>query len=209
MPSLESYRRTADRLKAKRAVASLSVDKERKALAECEKNVRAVMAATEVTNRVAREIQRRVHERIAGIVSNCLVAVFDDPYGFSIRFDIRRGKTEARMVFSRDGVELDDPLNEVGGGVIDVAALALRVASIVLGRPPRRRLLVLDEPFRNVRGLGNKRRVRRMLERLADDSGFQVLLNVDVDAYPEFRMGKVIELTKRVENNIGEAAAEP
>ena len=106
-------------------------------------------------------------------------------------FDRKRGKTEAQLVFERDGVQLEDPLNEIGGGVVDVAALALRLSSILLSRPPMRRFLALDEPFKSIRGKENRARTRLMLQRLAEDLKLQILINTDI---PEFQLGTVVEL---------------
>ncbi len=153
--------------------------------------VGAVEEARGVVQRVAQALQRRAHEGIAAVVNRCLEAVFDDPYRFELRFDRSRGRTECRAVFSRDGTELDDPLNEVGGGVVDVAALAIRLAVLTLARPRPRRFLALDEPFKNVRGGRNRARVRELLEALAGEFGVQMLVSTDI---LEFRLGTVVEL---------------
>jgi len=138
----------------------------------------------------------QVHMRVSKIVTRCLAAVFrDNPYEFAIDFDCKRGKTEAKLVFLRDGMELDNPIEEVGGGVIDVAALALRLSCILLSRPRRRRLLVLDEPLKNVRGKQNRKNVRSLLEALSEEMGVQIILNVDMDSYPEFVLGDVLEMS--------------
>lgn len=154
------------------------------------------LKARAIVQEISAAVQQKVHDKIAGIVEKCLSTVFEDAYEFCIRWDCKRGKTEAVLVFIRDGVELDDPLNQVGGGVIDVAALALRLASILLSNPKRRKLLVLDEPLKNVRGKENRRRVRNLLQSLADDMGMQIVLNVDIDSYPEFSLGKLVEISK-------------
>jgi len=78
--------------------------------------------------------------------------------------------------------------------VIDVAALVLRLCCVTMSTPPRRKILVLDEPLKAVRGKGNRQRVRQMLTSLADEMGFQLILNVDIDAYPEFVLGECVEL---------------
>lgn len=179
-------RAMADWRAAKKAHALAEVD-----LAEAREEETAILEAQEVINEVATAVQERMHRHIARIVGLCLRAVFEDPYEFRIRFEKRRGKTEARMVFSRDGSEYDDPINEVGGGVIDVVSLALRIAVICL-KPRLRRCLILDEPFRNIRGRGNRRRTRGMLEKLAQELGFQFVLNTDI---PEYRLGRVIEVS--------------
>jgi len=149
------------------------------------------LEAQRVIQTVAQAIQQKVHERIAAVVTRCLNAVFDDPYQFKIVFEKKRGKTEAVLTFIRDGMVLDNPLDEVGGGVTDVAALALRLACILLTRPVARRLLVLDEPFSKIRGEENRRRTRAMLVRLADEMGLQIILNTDI---AEFSLGTVVEM---------------
>jgi DNA repair exonuclease SbcCD ATPase subunit len=191
MTDLANWRRIVNRRVGEYRQVKVQLAKETADLEENEQEQAAVDEATKIVQSIAQSIQQRVHRQIADVVSLCLTAVFEEPYAFSIRFERKRDRTEAVMVFSRDGVELDDPLNEIGGGVVDVASLALRLASILLARPSARAFLALDEPFKNVRGEGNRARTRVMLERLADDLGVQVLLNTDIE---EYRLGTIVEL---------------
>ncbi len=179
---------------ATRKVAIQTAEREREALIAVNRRTTAVEEARQIVQQIAHTLQQRAHEKVASVVTRCLASIFDDPYKFKVRFDCKRGKTEAVLTFSRDDKEYDDPLNEIGGGVVDVAALALRLSCVMLSKPLRRRLLVLDEPLRNVRGKGNRQRVRKMLVKLAEDLGFQFILNVDSDAYPEFSIGKIVTL---------------
>jgi hypothetical protein len=117
--------------------------------------------------------------------------VFDDPYEFNIRFEKKRGKTEAVLEFTRDGEVYSDPLNEVGGGVVDVATLALRLACVMVSRPAMRRTFVLDEPWSNVRGRDNRKRTRQVLSVLAEEFGVQWILNTDI---PDYCLGKIVEM---------------
>lgn len=180
------------RLAVQYQAAREAVDREAIALDEAQGQERTTVAAQQIVQSIAQTIQQQVHQQIATVVTRCLTAVFDEPYEFSIQFVQKRGKTEAQLQFTRDGLVLDDPLNEVGGGVIDVAALALRLAVILLSRPPRRRLLVLDEPWKNIRGEQNRTRTRQMLQRLAEELGIQFIINTDIPAY---RLGTVVEIT--------------
>jgi len=186
------YKMRAERLTAELRLAKQTIGQETTALADANEEVNNLLEAQKIVTSIAQSIQQQIHGRISQIVTRCLSAVFEDPYEFRIRFDRKRGKTEARMVLVRDGEELDDPLNEVGGGCIDVVSLALRLAKILLSRPPRRRLVVLDEPFSAIRGAGNKRRTREMLLKLADELGFQFIINTEIQAY---QMGTVVEMT--------------
>lgn len=135
---------------------------------------------------IAQTMQQKAHQQISTIVSRCLSAVFEDPYEFRILFEQKRGKTEARMVFVRDGQEID-PMSASGGGVIDVAAFALRLACLLLTSPRPRRLLVLDEPFRFV-SAKYRPKIRALLLQLSEELGVQIIL---VTHITELQIGTV------------------
>lgn len=143
-----------------------------------------------IVQHIAQLVQQQAHERIEGVVSKCLAAVFGDMYGFKIRFDRKRGKTEASLLLLRDGHEIENVLDSDSGGVVDVAALALRLSCIVLSKPTLKRVMILDEPFRNL-DLKNRENIRILLEELSLDFGVQFLIVTHEIA---FQTGKVIEL---------------
>lgn len=123
---------------------------ESKNLIQAEADLKSALEAQRVIQLVAKGVQQEAHHKIAGLVSRCLSAVYDEPYKFLIIFDAKRGKTEATFAFQdSEGNEID-PLTASGGGMVDVAAFALRVSAVMLSRKRPRRLLVLDEPFRFV-----------------------------------------------------------
>jgi len=192
MTDLAPYKMKAERLAAELRLAKQTITQETGALADANESVKNLLEVQKVITHIAQGIQQQIHGRISQIVTRCLNAVFEDPYEFQIRFDRKRGKTEARMVLVRDGEELDDPLNEAGGGIIDTIAFATRMAKILLSRPPRRRLVVLDEPFKNIRGAGNKKRTKDMVMVMAEEFDFQFIINSDISAY---QMGTVVEMT--------------
>jgi DNA repair exonuclease SbcCD ATPase subunit len=123
------------------------------------------------------------------VVTKSLQAVFDDPYEFRIHFERKRGRTEARLVFERGGEEID-PMEASGGGPVDVASFALRLSCMMLSRPPIRRLLVLDEPFKFV-SPNLRDRVRRLIEALSGEFGIQIIMVTHMD---ELRAGEIIEI---------------
>lgn len=165
-----------------------------------QKSLVAAKEAQAFLQEVAARVQRAAHVQISGLVTRCLAAV-GAPYTFEIRFDKKRGKTEARPVFvsgegHKDGPGYElDPTDGVGNGFTDVAAFALRLAEVLMQQPPSRRLLILDEPFKfpSVRD-GLRDRVREMLVALADDLGFQFIV---VTHDSNLEVGKVINLDAR------------
>lgn len=156
---------------------------------EAKRELASVQTAQEIAQAVAAIVQQQAHERIAGIVSKCLAIVFEEPYEFRINFEQKRGKTEARLVFLRDGHELD-PMEDSGLGVVDVAAFALRLASLVLTRPVKRRTIIMDEPMKFV-SRDYHSRIRTMLSMLSEELNVQVILVTHIEA---LQMGKVVEL---------------
>jgi len=161
---------------------------ERNGLRQAKIRLRDTQDAQKVAQEAAEQIQQQVHQRIASIVNRCLQTIFDDPYEFQIRFEPKRGKTEAELVFIRDGRER----RNVGGGVVDVVAFALRLASLLLSNKTVASVEILDQPFGNVsKANGYLERVPEMLVMLAEEFGIQFVQVTHVD---ELKMGKIIEL---------------
>lgn len=138
---------------------------------------------------LSQSVQQLVHQRISEIVTKCLAAVFDDPYEFKIRFERKRGRTEAELLFCRRKLEVD-PLSSSGGGAVDVAAFALRAVCLVLNRPRLSRVLVMDEPFRFV-SAEYQNKVRKMLEMICRELSVQIVM---VTHNPKYITGTVVEI---------------
>jgi len=178
-------------LKQRMEVARSRLKSEKEAVAAATAHLEHVQAAQQVLQHLAQAVQQQAHERISRVVSSCLSAVFDDPYEFQIQFERKRGKTEARLRFIRDSLDVD-PLTAAGGGLVDVAAFALRVACLVMRRPRVSRVVILDEPFRFV-SREYQTRVRGMIQQLAKDMGIQIIM---VTHNSNFVTGKVIQLER-------------
>lgn len=178
-----------------RKVTERRLETERQEAEQARSRLQDAEQAQGIIQAVAQGIQQQAHRRIAGIVTRCLETIFgEQAYQFKINFEQKRGKTEAQLIFERDGQAYADPTRQIGGGVVDVAAFALRLACLVLSRPPVRKVLILDEPFSKIRGEQYRRRVRDLVESLAEELGIQFVINIDLDVYPEFELGKVVRL---------------
>ncbi len=181
----------AESLRLEYQHARLSYKQEKTILAQAKQKVLDAEEAQQVLQAVAQTLQQSAHERIARIVTQCLKTVFgEDAYEFKIDFKRARGKTEARLVFVRDGLELQDPLNEASGGVVQVAAFALRLADLIISKPARRKVLFLDEPFGGLHYEAADR-VRGLLLGLAKEMKVQLVFTTHNS---QLRCGSVIEL---------------
>lgn len=189
MSKLLELRKRVDKLLSAKEHASSKVKDERTVLETAILHAEAVREAQGIAQQVAVAVQQNAHTKIASVVSRCLEVVFDDPYKFKILFERKRGKTQARLVFVRGKAERD-PMDGAGGGVVDVAAFALRLACLMLTKPTVRRLLVADEPFKHL-SEEYVPRVRDMIETLSKEMGVQFII---VTHNKVLQIGTVIEL---------------
>jgi len=188
--ALIEIQRQIDVLQDRWAVAKDAVRRERQALRDAKTLVEEALAAQQVGQQIAQSIQDRAHQRIAQVVSRCLEAVFDEPYEFKIAFQKKRGKTEAIPLFSRDGNEMD-PMEASGGGVVDVAAFALRLICVILTHPSIRHVMVLDEPFKFA-SIEYRARIRHLVQTLSKEMGVQFIIITHI---PELKCGTIIEVS--------------
>lgn len=164
--------------------------KEKRRIKKLSRELTAIEEAILVVNDTAEQLQTKVHNQISYVVSKSLKTIFPDPYEFRIEFRKKRNKTEAVLVLERDGLVLEDPLEEIGLGVVDVAVFALRVACVLISVPPKRRFIALDEPFRHLHSSLHDR-AGQLLNEIAHELDFQFLVVTQSDY---LRSGKVIHL---------------
>jgi DNA repair exonuclease SbcCD ATPase subunit len=135
--------------------------------------------------------QHNCKSSIEELVTRCLDAVFpENRYKFNLVFEKKRDQTEARIVLTDGAGNEYDPLRNNGGGVADVIAFALRLATLMLRVPQPAKVLVLDEPFRCV-SENHRQRIADLLFSLASELGFQIIM---VTHMRELARGNVIEL---------------
>lgn len=156
------------------------------------KRLSVATEAAQVLQAVASSVQRAWYINLGRIVSKCLASVFDDPYEFKLVFKQLASRTQVQFLLERNLDEFD-PLTSTGGGVVDVASFALRVAALMLSVQDGRRLLVADEPFRFV-SAKYRHQVRILLERLAEEFDLQLILvthNEEFEIGTVYRMGEM------------------
>lgn len=187
--NLEQLRKRADAALADWNHARRSTAEERTAAESLRAELGLLETGARIVQEVAAAVQKSAHAQVSRIVSRCLESVFPDPYAFEIFFEQKRGKTEARLAFVRDGREYD-PVSAAGGGVCDVAAFGLRLAALMLSRPRRRPFLSLDEPFRMI-SRNYAPAVRRLLVDLSAEMNLQILM---VTHDPALAAGTVVEI---------------
>jgi DNA repair exonuclease SbcCD ATPase subunit len=165
-----------------------AVEEEQTRIQQFQQSLADCQTAVSIVQTVAQSIEQAVHNKIAVVVSNCLEAIFDDPYTFKITFERKRNRTEAQLLFTRNGMDVD-PMTAAGGGAVDVAAFALRVACLTIQKHLQQ-VLILDEPFRFV-SREFRPRIRALIESLSRDLGIQFLIVTHMDV---LRTGTVVTI---------------
>lgn len=161
---------------------------ERKKLTEAQELESDILQAQKIVQDLAQEVQTKAHKGLAKVVSKCLSAVFGKGYKLKIEFERKRGRTEASFVYLKDGRKINPRVSS--GGVRHVAALALRLACLVMTQPARRRLLVLDEPFQGV-SRRNLEKMAAVIETLGRELKVQFII---VTHSKNLEVGKMVQL---------------
>lgn len=128
--------------------------------------------ALAITQEVARQTQSQIKLHIEDIISMALEYILDDPYKFELDFVVKRNKTECDIYFVRDGKRIK-PIDQSGGGAVDIASFASRIALWSLGDTDN--VLIFDEPFKFV-SREYQLKVGELLKKLSDQLGLQILM---------------------------------
>lgn len=143
--TLADYRAKLSRAVGARDTIAAELVTLRGKLAEAKSRAEALDLAAVLLQNVAKDTQNGLVLHLTDIVQLALDSVFPGEYRFHVEFEIKRNQTECRLAFEKAGT-LVDPLDASGGGAVDLAAFALRIAAWTLGKTDD--VIVLDEPFR-------------------------------------------------------------
>lgn len=154
--------------------------------------------AAHVIQTVAKTTQQNLEFHVSAIVTSALRAIDpgDWPDEFRMRFEIRgrsSGKqTEADMFFVEGGEEYEPELGS-GGGPLDIASFALRLAywSLKKNRPT----FILDEPFKYV-SPDLQNRTSQMVKAMCSNLDIQIIL-ISHAEYIQDYSDKEFRVTKR------------
>jgi len=177
--NLDSYIKEVASLRGEQRVKSAELIELNNSIKMLKRQNRNLEQALIIVQTVAQQTQQELSIHINDIVSSSLAAVFeDDPYSFDIEFVLRRNKTEADCWFVR-GESKRNPLASSGVGAVDIACFALRVGLKSLESPNKRGLLILDEPFKHLRGKDENIKAIQIVKELSDKLNIQVIMVTD------------------------------
>ena len=117
------------------------------AAAQAESAVQA--DARDALNAVLAATQAEVVGVVEELVGQALAGVYGPDHAFKLDFEVKRNQSEATPWVLRGG-ERYSPRDEVGGGVVDVCSVALRLAIWAITTPRAAPLFVFDEPAKHL-----------------------------------------------------------
>lgn len=174
MTSIENLRTVLERRKGKKEQTETMLNFAYEKIVDLKKQVIRHEKAREIIREVGIKTQQQLSFHISDITSLALDAVFDNSYELKVDFVQRRNKTECDLIFVRDGQE-HDPLTASGGGAVDVAAFALRIASWSMQNPKSRPVIILDEPLRFL-SQNHQERASQMIKEISQKLGIQFII---------------------------------
>ena len=179
MTNLFELRKVLERKKGNRDQLQKTIDELNSKILLNERQTIRHERALEIVKQVGLNTQKQLEYHLAEQVSLALEAVFDDPYSLKVNFQEKAGRTEVELLFVRREMEFP-PIGNAGGGAIDVASLALRVAYLSMRQDKKTRpLLLLDEPFAQLKGEIANRNILALLQQLSSDLGLQIIMISD------------------------------
>ena len=191
---IAQFRALVEQEKGKHKAIEASLKVKQKEVTALKREVRNVEDAIPIIQMVAKDTQEELKFHISELVTLALSAVFEEPYEFVIEFVTRRGKTEADLLFKRNGHTIS-PMDASGFGAVDIASLALRIAMWNLKRPRSTNTMALDEPFHFLSSdLQEKAGI--MLKNLSDKLGIQFIIISHIESLP-LAADKVFKVTNK------------
>lgn len=195
---LTNLRTSFHKLQGARENVLQNIEKSENKITEKEKSLSHHFKAREIIRTVGLETQKQLEYHISSIVSLAEDSVFDDAYEFEAQFVERRNKTECDLFFKR-GEHTMKPIDSSGLGAVDVAGFSLRVASWNMENPKSRAVIIMDEPFKHLKGFEQNVKVIAMVKQLSRKLGLQIIMVHDERvSFEEIEKGadKIFKVTK-------------
>lgn len=175
---IQNLRNKIEQLKGQRSQIVKSIQTIKGELKQKRKDLVHHEQAREIIKEVGIQTQNKLRYHISDITSLALESVFPNPYELAVEFIQKNNKTECELSFVRDG-EKFKPKDDSGVGSIDVAAFSLMVASWSMQTPRSDNVIILDEPFKHLKGRDANLNVLKMIQTVSKKLGLQIIMVSD------------------------------
>lgn len=146
--NISELRNKLEQAKGRRQSLRTQLKNNKEKLSNLEIDVDNLLQAQLIIQKVAKETQQQLEWHISNLISLILKSIFPNPCTFSTKFIIKRGQTECVLSLIDTKENELSPLDEEGGGMVDVTSLGLRVSLCKLTK--NRNTIILDEPLKHL-----------------------------------------------------------
>lgn len=174
---ISEIQRKVDQLKGQFIQLKRDARKLKKDTIQLKKNAELLQQAREIIKLVAIKTQSEISFHIEDITGLALTSIMEHPYELKLEFVERRDRIECDFLFVREDLQIDP--YEGGGGALDIGSFALRVASLSMQEFPSRSILILDEPFKHLKGERDNEKMLEMLLQISKRLNIQVIMVSD------------------------------
>ena len=144
--------------------------------------------------------QKQTNERISNIITKLYQFVFENNDRVIITTDIKRNVPVASILIEseKNGETITlDPVEEDGGGKLDIISLGLRLAGLLLYTPELDRVLILDEPLKNLStnetsAKAYRQRTAEFLKMVCEDYKIQIIMTTHDKAFVDIADKKFV-----------------
>ena len=186
-----------NRIKVKKESVSEILNVRIKRKEEIKQELETLLKSQSLLQQVASEVQSQLSVKIDSIVNLGLATCFGDEYKFRLQYVAARGKTEVEFVLLMDN-EPVDPMNQNGGGLLDLICFCLRVAIYNISRTNN--VMVFDEPMKYL-SKSFRSKVAELLHTLSERLGLQFIMVTHIEEFMDYADEKiVVKKTQNVSN---------
>ncbi len=140
---MRNYRTILDKAVGKKEMITSMLNEKNNSLTILKEDTIHIEQAQVIIQDIAQATQEKLRFHIEDIVQLALDSIYPHEYIFNLEFVIKRGKTEAEICFLKNNNKIN-PMEASGGGVVDVASFALRIAIWSISNTDN--IMILDEP---------------------------------------------------------------
>ncbi len=192
----DNLKKTVEKLSYKKDNLIENIEENNLKIEKLSDSMNTMVKARWILAEVTKKTQINFKNQVEKLTTIALKSVFNADYEFKLLFETKRNKMEARAVILENGVEFE-PKNEMGGSILDLISFMLQITFIFLEKPSKRKVIILDEPFRFLGELKSK--AGKMLKEISIELGIQIIFVTHDDILSEVA-GTIYHVTK--DNNI-------
>ena len=142
--TLEEIRTSVSKAHGSRLHLEASLASRESQISQAVKETAAFEDVQRLIQETAQEVQESLRFHLQDLVQHALDSIFPGVYKFIVEFTMSRGRTDARLLVEKDGNVMDDLMEDEGGTLVQIVAMALRIAVWTL--KPTDNVMVFDEP---------------------------------------------------------------